>query len=557
MQAVILAGGKGTRLAERLNGRPKPLIDVAGIPLMQRQLETLQSHGVDDFVVLVNHAADQIERFLTQLNAKSKISLIDDGEPRGTAGATLACLGRLSDRFIVAYGDTLFDIDIAHMVAAHEASGADATLLLHPNDHPADSDLVEIDEDNRITGFHPYPHPADLVARNLVNAAFYIVEKAALEPYALRTDLPDFAKDLFPAMVEAGAKLHGYVSFEYIKDLGTPKRLDKVEKHFVTGTVERARRRHPQKAVFLDRDGTLNKLRDYVRKPDDLDLLPNAAEAVRSLNNAEYRAVLVTNQPVLARGECDPATMRDIHAKLETELGRHGAYLDGVYLCPHHPHGGFAGEVPELKIECRCRKPATGMIDRAVSEMNISPSQSWFIGDSTGDMLAAHRAGLFSILVQSGERGEDKRWPCHPDFVVADVFVAARLITETFPLIQQGTDAIAEAVSAGDLMLVAGRSSAARRGVAAALRQALRGRGLAAVTTSAEAPNGHYAELEPGDVLIVEGEDAFRFNAPTGQPVRRIRVDMPDAPSPTEQGGAVDTADHVIRLADRFDEGIV
>jgi NDP-sugar pyrophosphorylase family protein len=204
VQAVILAGGKGTRLAERLNGRPKPLVDVCGLPLLERQINALARYGVDDLVVLVNHAADQVQAFFSERQFSCSVRLIDDGEPRGTAGALLACLDDLADRFVVVYGDTLFDIDVGCMLAAHEASCSNVTLFLHPNDHPADSDLVELDESGRIVAFHGYPHPENAELRNLVNAAFYVIEKKALLPWRNFPVPCDFGKNLFPAMLAAG-----------------------------------------------------------------------------------------------------------------------------------------------------------------------------------------------------------------------------------------------------------------------------------------------------------------------------------------------------------------
>jgi len=483
-QAVILAGGKGTRLAERLNGRPKPLVDVDGTPLLELQVRTLAHHGIDDVVVLVNHAADQIQAFFEERQFPSRVRLFDDGEPRGTAGALLACLDELDDRFIVVYGDTLFDIDIGHMLAAHEASGADATLLLHPNDHPADSDLVEIDASGRALAFHGYPHPNGAELRNLVNAAFYIVEKKALLAWR---DFPvpcDFAKDLFPAMVRAGAHISGYVSFEYIKDLGTPKRLDKVEKHLRSGVVQRASRQHLQKAVFLDRDGTLNVLRDYVRRPADLELLPHAAEAVRAFNNAEYRVVVVTNQPVLARGEVSFDDLQRIHNRLESRLGDAGAYVDAIYFCPHHPDAGFAGEVSALKTACNCRKPQPGMMHEAMAAMNIQASDSWMIGDSTADMLAARRAGLRSVLVETGEAGGDGKFTAAPDFRFAHVGAAAHFIVHTYPLLAAAINEWMLKVQPGDLVLIGGLARSGKSTIASVLKSELLARKLDAQVLS-------------------------------------------------------------------------
>ena len=429
MQAVILAGGKGTRLASRLNGRPKPLIEVGGQPLLGRQLDTLGRQGIDDVVVLVNHEAGQIAAFLAARRNGRAVRLIDDGEPRGTAGAALACLAELDDRFAVIYGDTLFDVDVQAIVADHVSHAAAVTVLLHPNDHPADSDLVEIDEDGWVTAFHPYPRSPGTEFRNLVNAALYICEKAALKPYVDANPPLDFAKDLFPEMLLNGARIRGYLSFEYIKDLGTPKRLDKVEHHLETGVVARAHRETPQKVVFVDRDGTLNQIRGYVRTPDDLEMIAGSAEAIRKLNENEFRVFVVTNQPVLARGECDLLTMARIHARLESCVGQAGGYLDGIKLCPHHPTAGFAGEVVGLKVPCDCRKPGVGMFESVGAALKIDLPRSWMVGDSTADILAGIRYGLRTVLVRTGEGGRDGKWQAKPEFEVADFAEAVQLIT--------------------------------------------------------------------------------------------------------------------------------
>ena len=454
MQAVILAGGKGTRLASRLNGQPKPLVDVDGVPLLERQLVQLVDKGVDEALVLVNHAADRIASFLGRREFGCRTLLIDDGVPRGTSGAVLACLDRLAERFLVVYGDTLFDIDVQAFVAAHTASGAEATLLLHPNDHPADSDLVELGEGGRILAFHGYPHPAKVWLPNLVNAAFYCIERRLIERWRDFPSPSDFAKDLFPAVVRAGGVLHGYRSLEYIKDLGTPKRLGQAEQHLRRGVVKRSRLSEPQRVVFLDRDGTINVLRDDVRRAEDLELIPGAGEAVRRLNEGERRVVVITNQPVLARGECSFEEMRRIHAKLDTELGRSGGYIDALYYCPHHPQAGFPGEVAELKIICDCRKPMTGLLERAVADLNIDRARAFFVGDSTGDILAAQRAGVMSVLVETGEGGRDGRNAVWPDFTVRDLAAAVDLILERHPAILAQLGDLPDNIGPGDLVLV-------------------------------------------------------------------------------------------------------
>lgn len=433
--AIILAGGKGTRLKARLGGRPKPLVDLGGRPLLEHQMLLLRRYGFGQVLVLVNHEAGQIERFCREHDGWGmEVRCIDDGEPRGTAGATLAVLDQLAPETLVVYGDTMLEVDIDRFHRVHAAyPQAAATLFLHPNDHPHDSDLVELDDSGRVVAFHGYPHDPERDLPNLVNAALYWLRPASLYPWRGTEGLLDFGKHLFPAMLEAGLELRGYSSPEYLKDCGTPERLDKVEADLASGRIARASLRHPQPIVFLDRDGTINREVDHLRQPEQLELLPGVAEAIRRLNRSEYRCCVVTNQPVIARGEASFDDLRAIHARLDSLLGRAGAYLDRVYVCPHHPDRGFEGERVELKTDCDCRKPATGMIERAASDFNMDRGRSWLVGDRSADIETARRAGLRSVLVQTGYAGRDGRYPAMADHVVADLPAAVELILAETP----------------------------------------------------------------------------------------------------------------------------
>ncbi|MDR2489372.1 MAG: HAD-IIIA family hydrolase [Desulfovibrio sp.] len=439
--AVILAGGKGTRLASRLNGLPKPLVDIAGVPLLERQLLHCKSFGVASVLLLVNHRADSIAEFCAQKNDFGlRIALVDDGEPRGTGGAALAALPRLAadaQDILVMYGDTLVNVDLERFYAVHAARGADASLLLHPNTHPRDSDLVELDESGCLAGLHPYPHPEGAEYPNLVNAALYIMRRPLLEDFqhlaAGGPKVIDFAKDLFPLMLQKGKKLYGYLSPEYLKDVGTPERLDDAAADVLSGRFAKGTLRLPQRAVFLDRDGVLNKDVGHITRPDQLGLLPGSARAVRRLNRAGMPAVVVTNQPVLARGECDEAALRGIHTRLEHLLGLEGAYIDRLYYCPHHPDKGFPGERPELKISCSCRKPAPGMVFKAVEDLHIDLRNSWLVGDRKSDVQCAQNAGCRSILTAMEPSGRDggvfaDMGDVRPDFMAADLAAAVDII---------------------------------------------------------------------------------------------------------------------------------
>lgn len=436
-QCIILAGGAGTRLRERLGDLPKPMIPFAGKPLLEHQVQLAKQFGFTDLVFFVHYRADLIEQYFGD-GAKwgVRIRYVIEKEPLGTAGAVLEGFESLAEKFLVLYGDTMVNVDLERIWQAHQRADADAALLLHPNDHPLDSDLVEVDAAGRITAFHNRPHPAGVWRQNLVNAGLYVLNKAALEPFhasrITHYSAPhaDFGKDLFPAMLRAGRTLLGYNSPEYIKDIGTPYRYDRVSAELANGTIARSTLATPQRAVFLDRDGTLIIDRDNLRNAEGLELLPGVPEAVRELNIRGWRTVVVTNQPVIAKGWTTEAEMQNIHNKLETLLGAEHAFLDRIYYCPHHPDAGFPGERPELKIRCDCRKPAIGMIRRAVADLNIDLAQSWLIGDTTTDVQAAKNAGLRSILVHTGAGGRDGKHSARPDHETPTLLGAVKFLIE-------------------------------------------------------------------------------------------------------------------------------
>ena len=348
MQVVILAGGKGTRLRERLGKLPKPLVDICGVPLLERQILLARKHGFTKALILVNYAADQIRDYCAgKSNWGLEITCVDDGEARGTAGATLACFEQLDREFLVMYGDTMLNVDLRRFHNYHqEVSGASATLYLHPNDHPHDSDLVEMDDEGLISAFHSYPHEPGRFYPNLVNAALYWIRRDALIPWRYKTGMLDFGKELFPSMLRKNLQLRGFNGTEYIKDIGTPARLDNACAAFRSGKIGRASLEYAQPIVFIDRDGTINREVNHLRTPDQFELLPGVEKAIQRLNQSDNRTCVITNQPVVARGECTFAGLRQIHNKMETLLGNAGAYLDRIYFCPHHPDRGFAGECP-------------------------------------------------------------------------------------------------------------------------------------------------------------------------------------------------------------------
>ncbi len=393
MKVVIIAGGKGTRIASVNSEIPKAMIPVEGKPIIEHEVLLALRYGFKNFIFIIGHLGEHIRRhFGDGSRWGAHIEYFQEEQPLGTAGALGNLREQMDEDFFVFYGDTIMDIDMHAMLDYHRHKQADATLFIHPNDHPYDSDVVDIDEEGRVRRFLLKPHPGNLVCRNMVNASLFI-----LSPNVLQRIEPGvkshIEKDILPRCLHDGLCLYGYVSFEYIKDMGTPDRYEAVCRDMRQGTVARRNKQHPRPAVFLDRDGVITKEVHLLHRPEQLQLVEGAAEAIRRINRSDYLAVIVTNQPVIARNLCSIEELEHIHATLETMLGKEHAYVNAIYYCPHHPDGGYPEERKEYKIKCDCRKPAPGMLLQAARDWNIDLSASYMIGDSERDVLAGENAG--------------------------------------------------------------------------------------------------------------------------------------------------------------------
>jgi histidinol-phosphate phosphatase family protein len=459
---AILAGGMGKRLRAITGDLPKPMAPIMGIPVLQHQIELCRRHGFIDIALLVHYQSDSIMDYFNN-GEKYGVNLtyIVEKDARGTAGALRDALKYLDEQFIVLYADTYADVDLTRLWEFAVINQGDGVLLLHPNDHPSDSDLIEIDDNGKVVAIQPYPHPENIDYPNLVNAAMYVLKKSSLCNMIPTEGKYDLAKHTFVNMLAAGLRLQAYITPEYIKDMGTPSRLEQVERDLINGLPEKLSTRKYRTAVFLDRDGTLNREVSHLCHPEQLELLPGACEAVCSINRAGLLAVGITNQPVLARGEATWDDLRLIHARLDRLLGQGKAYLDRMYICPHHPDKGFIGEAPELKFKCACRKPETGLIDRAVQELDISRRKSWLIGDATSDILAGQRAGLRTILLRTGYAGRDCKYVVDPDYICDGLKDAVQWILNGHSLMIATLMPIAHGFRAERMILLGG---AARTG---------------------------------------------------------------------------------------------
>lgn len=410
MKVVIMAGGRGTRISSIASDIPKPMIRIEGKPVLEHELECLRDQGFNDIILTVSHLGHIIMDYFGDGNGISPVTgepfgvhieYFVENEPLGNAGALFRLKDKLTEDFLLLNADAIFDVDFNRFVAYHREKGGLVTLFTHPNSHPHDSGLILADENGAVEQWLAKEDDRPQWYRNRVNAGLHVISPGILN-VEITTAKVDLDRQLLKPL-EGTGKMFCYDSPEYVKDMGTPERYEAVCCDFREGRVKAKNLSNKQKAVFLDRDGTINKYVGFLRNIDEFELLPGVEEAIAKINASGYLAIVVTNQPVIARGEVTVPELNEIHNKMETLLGYKGAYVDAIYYCPHHPHKGYAGEIPELKFDCDCRKPKPGMLLQAAEDFNIDLSQSWMIGDGENDVKAGIAAGCKTALLGAGQ----------------------------------------------------------------------------------------------------------------------------------------------------------
>ena len=410
LKTVIMAGGKGTRIADFYTDIPKPMIPVFNKPILQYQIECLSSQGYCDIALIVGHMVDRIiDYFGDGERFGVNISYIIEKEPLGTGGA-LSLLPR--EDILLLMGDILLNVDFQRFQKFHYTKKGSVTLFVHPNSHPWDSDTLAVNTDSCVTDWISKKDEKREEQRNLVNAGIYILSKDILPTETVKTDLDK--EIIFPHIKRDS--VFAYRSTEYVKDMGTPDRIKQVLYDLKNGIICEKGLTHKQRAVFLDRDGVINIYKGFITDPNQIELIDESAEAIHLLNASKFLVICVTNQPVIARGEVSFSGLEKIHARLDFLLAKEaGAYLDDLLYCPHHPHAGYEKEIPELKIECDCRKPKPGMLYSAAERYNIDLNTSYIVGDSKSDIQAGKSAGCTTLGVLTGVGLKDLSEEVFPD----------------------------------------------------------------------------------------------------------------------------------------------
>lgn len=419
MKVVIMAGGKGTRIQSVASDIPKPMIKIDGVPVLEHEIRNLKKQGFTDIIITISHLGNIImDYFGDGSRFGVHIEYYNENQPLGNAGALFKIKKKLTDDFLLLNADAIFDVDFNRFVKYHKNCGGLVTLFTHPNSHPYDSGLIVADENGAVKQWLAKEDVRPLYYKNRVNAGLHVINPKILDMFGIDEERigsvdekgnlikVDLDRQLLKPLAGTG-KMFCYDSPEYVKDMGTPERFYAVEKDFKEGTVHGKNLANKQRAVFIDRDGTINKYVGFLTDIEDFELIDGVTDAIKKINSSGYLAIVVTNQPVVARGEVSFSELDQIHNKMETLLGKEGAYLDAIYYCPHHPHKGYEGEVEELKIDCECRKPKPGMLLKAAGDFNIDLTRSWMIGDVENDIKAGNAAGCRTILIGDSNFGQD------------------------------------------------------------------------------------------------------------------------------------------------------
>lgn len=422
MKAVIMAGGKGTRIASIASDIPKPMIRIGGKPILEHQIDNLKACGLTDITLVIGYMGNVIQNYFKDgSDFGVSISYFIEEHPLGTAGA-LFKMSNLEDDFLLLCGDVMIDVDFNRFIRFHHEHQALASLMAHPNGHPYDSSILVTEilppqekggmpiESHRVVGWLNKEEERTCY-NNRVNAGIEIISPDLLRQTMMhftprhpeQPDKIDLDRDVLKPNIPSG-RIFAYDTPEYIKDMGTPDRFYEVEHDLKSGMVAARNLSKKQKAVFLDRDGVINEDIGLVYKPTQIRLIDGVAEALNYIHSKGFLAVVVTNQSVIARNLCTFEELATINATIETLLGKEHAYLDGLYLCPHHPDWGYPEERKEYKTKCSCRKPAPGLIINAAKNLNIDIGESFMIGDRPSDLQAGQNAGVkVSVMIPTNE----------------------------------------------------------------------------------------------------------------------------------------------------------
>ena len=392
MQFVIQTGGQGSRLKKITKGESKSLLNINRKKIIDFQIDNLKKYKLKKKIIILNNEKYKSLELYLKNKYGNIFNFFNEKKPLGTGGSLKFLKNIHQSSFIMLYGDLIFNFNFKKLYKFHTKNKADLTLVVHPNSHPYDSDLVTTDKKNKILNFYTKPHSKKNIG-NLCLSGICVFNRKILGNI-VNEKFQDFSKNIIPKLIKKNYKIYAYRTREYIKDAGTIDRIKKVKldinqnKHLKFGIDNKL------PAFFLDKDGVLNKDLHNNKYQNIKLIFPNTYKAIKKINNQDYLAVVVTNQPAIAKGFVKESKLQNDLRYLESYLAKQGLFLDRIYYCPCHPEKGFRGEVKKYKRKCSWRKPNNGMMKQAIKDLNIDIKKSIMIGDRVEDFLAAKKTGI-------------------------------------------------------------------------------------------------------------------------------------------------------------------
>ncbi len=392
MEAIILAGGFGTRLKPCIENLPKPLALIGGKPFLHYLLDYLYTNGVHRAIISTGYMAEHLEETIGKTYRGMVIDYCREDSPLGTGGAIKKALGMCCEEYAVAVnGDSFFDVDLFEMRKLHEESGCPLTIAAREVPWAEHSGFLTISS-GRLNGFRE----KGVKSSGLINGGVYFINRNLLE--SITEEKFSFEK----LVLEGGyCPVAVLESNGYFIDIGIPKNYRKAEEEKNFLVSKRIRR-----AVFLDRDGTINYDGGHLYRTEDFEFLPDADKAIAGLKEKGYLVIIITNQAGIAKNLYKTEDVDILHRYIDSLLcEKHSVIADGYYYCPHHPEA----VIEEYRAECSCRKPQPGLILKAVSDFSqigieIDIENSLAVGNRRSDLLAGINAGTGkNILIGSDE----------------------------------------------------------------------------------------------------------------------------------------------------------
>ncbi len=394
-EAIILAGGLGTRLRDSVPDLPKCMAPVAGRPFLFYVINYLRSQGITRFIFSLGYKHDMIEEYLNDQFSTLNYQCSIEEEPLGTGGAIkLACQYTTEENILITNGDSIFKINLEEIAAVHFDNSADATLALKPLENFDRYGLVELNNDGSISGFFE----KQFCPKGLINGGTYLLNCNSF----LGQDWPPIFSFEKAFLESKRYRLYGSVQDVYFIDIGIPEDYHRAQTELKTPALNLGSIDHSW-TLFIDRDGVINheKKEDYIRNWDEFRFYDGVKENFQQLSNKFGKIIIVSNQRGVGKGLMTETELQDIHHKMKAGIETANGRIDAIYYCTSTDN-----KHPE-------RKPNPGMAFRAKTDFpSIDLSKSIIAGNKLSDMLFGRNAGMHSVFIAS--TNPDTPFP-HPD----------------------------------------------------------------------------------------------------------------------------------------------